>query len=227
MGPNQSISDILGALEIGASLQVVSLVDALIALTVSLAIGLLVYVVYRITFDGVLYSRRFALSLVILSLITSFVIVIITSSLILSLGLVGALSIVRFRTAVKEPKDIIFMFWAIATGIGCGAGFYVISIVSAVFIGGVIIALHYLRRGVDSTRLLTISLEPGARRNIIDVLVATGRYKITSESTSADEAEMFVEIGSGVQWDEIATRLGALDGVRRVASLEYDRNSDT
>lgn len=226
MGPNQSVSDVLSALELGAGLQVVSLLDAVLVLLASLANGLFIYWVYRATFDGVVYSRRYNLSLIVLNLVTSFVIMVITSSLILSLGLVGALSIVRFRTAVKEPMDIVFMFWAISAGIAIGAGFYIICVVSSVFIGIVVLALHYLKRPFDPRRVVALQFDPEVRRSIIDVLVKAGKFRITSEMTTGESAEIFAEIRSRLSWDDLTGQLQAIQGVRRVSSVTYDRDAE-
>ena len=96
----------------------------IIVMLLSLAVGLLIYFVYKITFQGVVYNRTFNFSLVCITMITAFIIMPITSNLTLSLGMVGALSIVRFRTAIKEPMDLAYLFWAIAVGITTGVGFY-------------------------------------------------------------------------------------------------------
>ena len=110
------------------------------------ALSLYIILVYRLVYSGVLYSKRFALSLMVLSLVTSVVILAISSNVVLSLGMVGALSIVRFRTAVKDFMDTVFMFWAIVNGIICGAGFVLISIIASLAIGALILAVFYLGR---------------------------------------------------------------------------------
>lgn len=96
--------------------------DMVIALGLALAIGLFILLIYRKTFSGVMYSASFGLSLLALTLITTLVILAVTSNVVLSLGMVGALSIVRFRTAIKDSRDTIYIFWAIVVGICCGAG---------------------------------------------------------------------------------------------------------
>ena len=99
-----------------------SMIDTLIGLAAALVIGLFIFVIYKKTLTGVMYSESFALTLVGLSLVTTLVIMAVTSNVVLSLGMVGALSIVRFRTAIKEPVEIVFLFWALAAGIVIGAG---------------------------------------------------------------------------------------------------------
>ena len=113
-----------------------SLLDTCIGLAVALLVGLFIFMIYKKTLTGVLYSDGFALTLVGLSLVTTLVIMAVTSNVVLSLGMVGALSIVRFRTAIKEPVEIVFLFWSLAVGIVIGAGMIPLAI-----IGSAIIAL--------------------------------------------------------------------------------------
>ena len=125
-------------------LSAVSVQHLLLCVGLSFALSLYISLVYRLVYSGVLYSRRFALSLMILSLVTSVVILAISSNVVLSLGMVGALSIVRFRTAVKDFMDTVFMFWAIVNGIICGAGFVLISVIASLAVGALILAVYYL-----------------------------------------------------------------------------------
>ena len=98
-----------------------SVVDTVISLALACALGLFIYLIYKKTYTGVLFSRSFGISLVALTMISTFVILAVTSNVVLSLGMVGALSIVRFRTAVKDPLDIVYLFWSIGVGIVLGA----------------------------------------------------------------------------------------------------------
>ena len=100
----------------------VSLLDMLLALALAFGLGMFIFLVYKKTFSGVMYSSSFGVTLIALTMITTLVILAVTSNIVLSLGMVGALSIVRFRTAIKEPLDIAFLFWAIAAGIVLAAG---------------------------------------------------------------------------------------------------------
>ena len=125
-------------------LSAVSVEHLLLCVGLCFALSLYIILIYRLTYSGVLYSRRFALSLMVLSLVTSVVILAISSNVVLSLGMVGALSIVRFRTAVKDFMDTVFMFWAIVNGIICGAGFVLISVIASLAVGALILAVYYL-----------------------------------------------------------------------------------
>ena len=128
-------SDFLDAANLGTF----SLVDTLIALGIAFVLGLFIYLVYKKTYKGVMYSAAFGASLVAMAMITTLVILAVTANIILSLGMVGALSIVRFRTAIKEPMDIAFLFWAIGAGIVLGAGLVPLAIIGSVIIGVVIL----------------------------------------------------------------------------------------
>ena len=127
-------------------LSAISVDHLLLCIGLTFVLSLYIIFVYRLVYNGVLYSKRFALSLVVLSLVTSVVILAISSNVVLSLGMVGALSIVRFRTAVKDFMDTIFMFWAIVNGIICGAGYMLISVIAALAIGVLILAVFFFGR---------------------------------------------------------------------------------
>ena len=113
----------------------ISLVDMVLALALSFVVGLFIYFIYKKSYSGVMYSSSFGLTLIALNMITTLVILAITSNIILSLGMVGALSIVRFRTAIKDPMDIAFLFWSIASGIVMAAGLIPLAVLGSVMIG--------------------------------------------------------------------------------------------
>ena len=118
----------------------VSLLDMVLALTLAFGVGLFIFLIYKKTYAGVMYSSSFGVTLVALTMITTLVILAVTSNVVLSLGMVGALSIVRFRTAIKEPLDIAFLFWAIAVGIVLAAGFIPLAVFGSVVIGLILLA---------------------------------------------------------------------------------------
>lgn len=117
----------------------VSILDMIITLVLSFAIGLFIFMVYKKTYNGVMYSSSFGVALIALTMITNVLILAVTSNVVLSLGMVGALSIVRFRTAIKEPLDIAFLFWSIAVGIILAAGFLPLAVIGSVVIGIVLL----------------------------------------------------------------------------------------
>ena len=119
----------------------------MLSLLAAFLCAMIIYLVYRNFYKGVIYSNNFNILLVLTTIVTCFIVLVISSNVVLSLGMVGALSIVRFRTAVKDPLDVGFLFWSIAVGITCGAGLYMISVIGTVFVSLVYIFLIKIRTG--------------------------------------------------------------------------------
>lgn len=117
----------------------VNILDILIAIVLAFALGLFIFLVYKKTFSGVMYSSSFGVTLIALTMITTIVILAVTSNVVLSLGMVGALSIVRFRTAIKEPLDLAFLFWSIAVGIILAAGMIPLAVIGSVVVGVILL----------------------------------------------------------------------------------------
>ena len=140
-----------------------SLLDTLIGLAAALVIGLFIFLIYKKTLTGVMYSTGFALTLVGLSLVTTLVIMAVTSNVVLSLGMVGALSIVRFRAAIKEPVEIVFLFWSLAVGIVIGAGMIPLAVMGSAIIG-VILLLFANRKVRSNPYILVLSCGRRGRR---------------------------------------------------------------
>ena len=131
-----------------------SMIDTLLGLAAALVISLFIFVIYKKTLTGVMYSSSFALTLVGLSLVTTLVIMAVTSNVVLSLGMVGALSIVRFRTAIKEPVEIVFLFWSLASGIVIGAGMVPLAMIGSAIIG--IVLLLFANRKIHSNPYILV-----------------------------------------------------------------------
>ena len=140
----------------------ISVGDMLLSLVVAFLIGMFIIYVYRKTYTGVVYSKAFALCILMLAMVTSMIIRTISSNISLSLGMVGALSIVRFRTAVKEPVDTGFMFWGISAGIMAGAGLYLIAIIASLGIGLLFFATYLVGFKVSTRYLLVLKYEASA-----------------------------------------------------------------
>ena len=190
----------------------------LVAVLLACAAELLVAVVYRFTFGGVLFSKQFALGLVLLSMITSIIILAISSNLVLSLGMVGALSIVRFRTAVKEPMDTIFMFWALAAGILVGAGFFLIAILATLFVGLLFILLHAggnMLKPVDSY-LLVLRYAPSAEDAVREALKRLPAAKVKSKRSNHNGEELVLELRLSAEQTELLNHLREIPAVSEV-----------
>ena len=166
-----------------------------LVLLAGLAVGLFISLVYKKTYRGVLYSPNFALTLIMLTLVTAPVVMAIGSNVALSMGMVGALSIVRFRTAVKDPLDTAYMFWAITMGILLGAGQYLIALVVVLGISVILLALSYVKFREPNSYLLVLHFDEYAQQDIESELRRSVRsYRMRSKTVSRSGAEMTVEV---------------------------------
>ena len=171
----------------------ISMSEALIAIGLSFALSLFIVFIYRVTYAGVNYSRNFAACMMMLSMVTSLVILVISSEIVLSLGMVGALSIVRFRTAVKEPTDTAFLFWAITTGIICGAGYVTISILATLLLGLLFVAVHALSRKQKSgTYMIVVRYDSDSE--VENKLMGVSGYKMKNKTMTSTYTELVAEI---------------------------------
>ncbi len=169
--------------------------NVVIALLVALVAGLIIAAVYKATYRGVLYSPSFTLTLILLCLVTTPVVMAIGSNVALSMGMVGALSIVRFRTAVKDPLDTAYMFWAITMGILVGSNAYVIAIVALLGIGGILLAISFFRLRAPNSYLLVLHYDEEAQIDIDNRLKQRVKtYRLRSKTISRQGAEMTVEV---------------------------------
>jgi uncharacterized membrane protein YhiD involved in acid resistance len=172
-----------------------SLMDVALAMLVSLCLGLIIFYVYKMTFTGVMYSASFGVSLIAMTLITTLIILAVTSNIILSLGMVGALSIVRFRTAVKESLDIAFLFWSISVGIVTGAGLIPLGIVGSIFIG-IVLLIFVNRKGADAPYLIVVNcLEDMAETEVLSLIKSkTKKHLMKAKTVSRNGIELTVEV---------------------------------
>lgn len=178
------------------------------SLVLAFAVGLFIAFVYRKNYRGVMYSNNFVLTLVMMTLITCPVVMCIKESIQLSMGMVGALSIVRFRTAVKEPLDTCYMFWAITMGILLGAKQYAIALVVAVCIGVILIFLSYVHFRHPNAYLLVIHYDEGAEPDIeAELRRGTHFRRMRSKTVTRGGAEMTVEIRLGNRSDIVGHML--------------------
>ncbi|MED3793999.1 DUF4956 domain-containing protein [Niallia alba] len=203
-----------------------SVIDSLIGLLVAFGVGLFIYYVYKKTFSGVIYSHTFNISLIIISMATALIIIGISSNVLLSLGMVGALSIVRFRTPIKDPMDLVYLFWAIVSGILCGAGFIVLVILGALLIGMVLI-LFTNRIKIENPYLLVIkytneSLEDSLTKTISD---HAKKFSVKSKSIMpGNDFEVTYEIRVKENNATFINNISKLDGVKSAIMLSYDGN---
>lgn len=185
----------------------------LIGLLMGLAVGLVIAFVYKRCYRGVLYSPTFALTLMMLTLITTPVVMCIKSDIALSMGMVGALSIVRFRTAVKDPMDTAYMFWALTMGILLGAELYVHALLVVLVISIILFVMSFVHLGKGNAYLLVIHYDDYAEQDITQLLRRTVKQrKLRSKTVTRAGAEMTVEVRLDSKQDLVASVLN-IEGV--------------
>ena len=200
-----------------------SLLDMALALGLAFVIGLYIFIIYRKTFNGVMYSASFGLSLVALSMITALVILTISSNVVLSLGMVGALSIVRFRTAIKEPMDIAFLFWASAVGIVTGAGLFPLAIFGSLLIGLVLLVFANRKSGACPYLLVVNCANGQAEAAVCQAVVGqVKRQAVKSKSVSAGGVELTLEVRLQDAATEFVNEIAQLPGVSNAVLVSYN-----
>ncbi|MUG44604.1 DUF4956 domain-containing protein [Paenibacillus woosongensis] len=201
----------------------ISLSKILITLGIAFIIGLFIFILYKRVFSGVLYSKSFNVSLIGMTLVTAMVIIAINSNLILSLGMVGALSIVRFRTPIKDPTDLIFLFWAAAAGIVTGAGFYTLAAIGSVIIG-LVLFLFIKNSTLETPYLLVINCSGDESEQAIHRAISglVKRYNVKQKTVSPGNIEMTLEVRLRDSEGVFVNRISELDGVRNAVLISYN-----
>lgn len=200
-----------------------SAVDTLIGMVFALVIGLFIFLVYKKTFSGVMYSTGFAMTLVGLALVTTLIIMAVTSNVVLSLGMVGALSIVRFRAAIKEPMEIVYLFWAIAVGIVIGAGMIPLAVIGSAIIG-VILILFANRKIHENPYILILNCndEKTEEKALALAEQAVARFLVKSKTVNASGIELTAEIRMKDAATSFVNRLSALEGISNATLVSYN-----
>ncbi len=197
----------------------ISLDGMLIAIALSFVLSLFIVLIYRITYTGVSFNKNFAACMVMITMVTTVVILVITSNVVLSLGMVGALSIVRFRTAVKEPADTAFLFWAIATGILCGAGYVTISILGTLLLGLLFVTLRLFgkkTRGGSCMVVVRFDADCQADQKIANL----PGYRMKNLNLTGETTELVAEVQMSTTALEMITALRKEPGVREITIME-------
>ena len=204
----------------------ITVAGVLLALASAFVISLFIILVYRKTYSGIVYNRSMSLTFCLLSMITSLIIMTINSNLALSLGMVGALSIVRFRTAVKEPIDIAFMFWCICVGIMCGAGLYAYAALGSLGLGLLFYLLYILGVRPKTKFLLVVRFAPSAAAMVDAKMEALKNKNLKSQSASKDGMERTYEVQFAKNKEEAAfvADLQSVAGVETVNLVSYQND---
>ena len=201
----------------------ISMLDMIIALTLAFLLGLFIFFIYKKSYSGVMYSASFGVTLIALSLITTLLILAVVSNVVLSLGMVGALSIVRFRTAIKEPMDIAFLFWAIAVGIVLAAGLIPLAVFGSIFIG-VVLFVFSKKKTVDSPYILVVHCENREMEEQTRIFVKSQVRRLNLKSKSVDHGcvELNYEVRLRDDNSAFVNELEAMSGVSRVVLVSYN-----
>lgn len=196
-------------------------------LAVSLLLGLGIFLVYRHCFIGVVYDHSFNISLVVMTILTAVIIVTISSNVMLSLGMVGALSIVRYRTAVKSPMDLMFLFWAITTGIAVGATYYYIAALAFLFVAVTFAALRQLQSS-DHTYMLVVNYDPATHADEeVRRRLAKHKNSVRSKIIRGDSAELTIEVILKNDNVNLADSVSSVKGVQDVTLVQYRGSYET
>lgn len=166
----------------------------LVTIVVGFIIGVFIYFIYKKTFSGVIYSRTFNLSLIMLTMVSAMVIMFVSNNVKMTLGMVGALSIVRFRTAIKDPIDTVFMFWAIAEGIALGAQFFIQGIIGAILIGLFMVILTLIKGSRSMPYLLILHFDERAAKAVKQMVAQLPNAKLKSKTVQREGVEMAIEL---------------------------------
>ena len=199
-----------------------STTSIVMALLITAIIAIYIFAVYRVVCRKAFYSRSFAISLPVIAMITASVIIAVQSSIVISLGMVGALSIVRFRTAVKDPMDLAFLFWSISVGIICGATLYEVAVEASILITLVMLGLHYVPNAKPALILLVNGTGADVQEAVKQVLEENTKwYQIKSRNVSASGMDMIVELKTK-QEDTLAQKILAVPGVENATLMTHD-----
>lgn len=192
----------------------------LFSMLLAFAIGLFIFWVYKMNYKGVMYSQNFALTLVMMTLITTPVVMCIRNSIQLSMGMVGALSIVRFRTAVKDPLDTAYMFWALTMGILLGAGQFFLAGLATVAVAALAFVLSRITTKAPDSFLLVVRCAPGAEAAVASALRGVKRQKMKSRTVTPSGSELTLEIRVERQ-EALMKSLMATEGVKDATLVAY------
>ena len=205
------------------NINAVTVLDMVIALGLAFAIGVFIFVIYKKTFNGVMYSSGFGITLIALTMISTLVILAVTSNVVLSLGMVGALSIVRVRTAIKEPLDIAFLFWSIAVGIVLAAGMIPLAVIGSVFIG-VILMVFVNKKTRDNPYIIVVQCEDQtAEKEVLGFLQGeVSKCVVKSKTVAKGSVEMNYEVRLKADDTSFINRISDMKGVSSAVLVSYN-----
>ncbi|MBP3206600.1 MAG: DUF4956 domain-containing protein [Lachnospiraceae bacterium] len=200
-----------------------SITSVLLTLVITSLLGIYVYLVYRLVSKKEFYSKSFNISLVAMAMITAAIILSIQSSVVISLGMVGALSIVRFRTAIKDPMDLVFLFWSISIGIICGAGLYGMALILSLCVTIVILVLESMPAASASMLLILNAEEAGVEDEVTAIVEKYARYyRVKSRNPTKNGLDLVMELRIKTNEAEMVREINKLPKVESVSLLSHD-----
>lgn len=200
-----------------------SVTSIALTLAVTALLGLYVYAVYRLVSRKEFYSKNFNISLVAMAMITSAIILSIQSSVVISLGMVGALSIVRFRTAIKDPMDLVFLFWSISVGIICGAGLYGMALMLSLAVTVVVLVLDYLPTASAPMLLVLNATDVKAEDEVVEIVGNYAKhFQIKSRNLTKNGLDLVMELRIKDGEVEMLRKINKLNAVESVSLLSHD-----
>ncbi len=201
----------------------VSFTDMAIALVLAFGLGLFIFFVYKKTYQGVMYSSSFGTTLIALTMITTVVILAVTSNVVLSLGMVGALSIVRFRTAIKEPLDIAFLFWSIAVGIVLAAGLIPLAVVGSIIIGAILLVFVNRKPHLNPYIVVLTCTDSESEKAAMDYLkTKVKKCVVKSKTVTKDQIELNLEIRLKEDNTDFVNELSSMEKVNSAVLVSYN-----
>ncbi|MBE5947589.1 MAG: DUF4956 domain-containing protein [Lachnospiraceae bacterium] len=201
----------------------VSILDMVLALALAFGVGLFIFMVYKKTFNGVMFSSGFGVTLVALTMITTLVILAVTSNVVLSLGMVGALSIVRFRTAIKEPLDIAFLFWSISAGIVIAAGMIPLAVIGSVAIG-IILLIFVNKKSYQHPYIVVLQCDNHDAEKAAKTFLEKNVERLVVKSKSAKKGmvELNLEVRLKNDNTDFVNSLSEIKGVNSAVLVSYN-----
>lgn len=200
-----------------------SIVDTLISLVLAYVLGMFIYFVYKKTYLGVMFSRSFGVSLVALTMISTFIILAVTSNVVLSLGMVGALSIVRFRAAIKEPLDIVYLFWAVGVGIVLGACMYPLAVIGSLIVGLILILFVRTKQTTQDYILVLECADAEIEKKAEEMVKAdTKHHVIKTKTVSRGYIELTYEITLAGESTDFVNKLSGTEGIEKAVLVSYN-----
>ncbi|MBQ3516300.1 MAG: DUF4956 domain-containing protein [Lachnospiraceae bacterium] len=197
--------------------------DICVTMLIAACVGLYIFFVYRMMSQKTFYSKSFNISLVALTMLTAAIILAIQSSVVISLGMVGALSIVRFRTAIKNPMDLVYLFWAISAGIVCGTGLFELVLIVSLFVTIAVVALEFLP-AIREPKLLVINAkDPDAEDAVMEVVGKyVKKYKVKSRNLTSDNMDLLLLVSIKEKDAELVKEIKKLEQVNTVSLMSHD-----